>query len=260
VHRSFVPTFARFFRYPDGDSAAADAAAAATAASDKAAADKAAADKATADAAAADAAKAASDKAAADAAAAAKASQPPEKYDLKLPDTQLPDGSPLDPAIVERTAAIARELGLSNEAGQKLLDKVVAETVATMAARSAAVNAAWEPEKGAEWKKQNAAWQEAALKDPEVGGSPAKLAQSVEFAQRALKQFFPPETADFLKAYGGLGSNPAVLKGLAKIGRAMGEGGVVLGQTGVTNDGKSKEERRAEKLFPNTNKPAAASA
>lgn len=181
----------------------------------------------------------------------------PDKYDLKLPDTQLPDGSPLDPAIVERTAAIARELGLSNEAGQKLLDKVVAETVATVTARAAAVNAAWEPEKGAEWKKQNAAWKDAALKDPEVGGSPEKLAQSVEFAQRALKQFFPPETADFLKAYGGLGSNPSVLKGLAKIGRAMGEGGVVLGQTGATSDGMSKEERRAAKLFPNTNKPAA---
>lgn len=182
----------------------------------------------------------------------------PDKYDLKLPDTQLPDGSPLDPAIVERTAAIARELGLSNEAGQKLLDKVVAETVATMTARHAAVSAAWEPEKGAEWKKQNAAWQDAALKDPDIGGSPEKLKVSVEFAQRALKQFFPPETAEFLKAYGGLGSNPAVLKGLAKVGRAMGEGGVIIGQTGATNDGKSKEEIQAEKLFPNTNKPATA--
>jgi hypothetical protein len=43
----------------------------------------------------------------------------PDKYDLKLPDK-----STVDKAVVERTAAKARELGLSQEHAQKTLDFV----------------------------------------------------------------------------------------------------------------------------------------
>ncbi len=168
----------------------------------------------------------------------------PETYALKLPAD-----STLDPAIVERTAAIARELGLSNEAGQKALDFAAAE-------RSAAVQeyeAARAPG-GPAWKDNVARLEAEALADPEIGGSPEKLAASAEQGKQVLAKFFPPEIKDFLDTTG-LGSDPRVLRGLVKIAKGMGEGKLVLG--GTSDGDSNSEEAKLARMYPSMVKKSA---
>lgn len=143
----------------------------------------------------------------------------PEKYELVLPK----DATGIDPAIVERTAAIARVQGLSNEGGQKLLESVVAEIRVQDDARVSA----WQPG-GASWKARDTEWRQAALADPEIGGSPEKLATSVELANKVRTTLGGKDFDEFLLTTG-LGSHPAALKFLAKIGRAMSESTLKLG-------------------------------
>ena len=149
--------------------------------------------------------------------AALSVAAPPEKYDLKVPAT----GAFLDPAFVERTAAHARALGLSNEGGQRYLDSLVAEIVA------------FQPG-GAEWTRQNVANKAAALAHPDLGnGSEQKLAEVTTLAQQALTKWFPEIPDAFLKATG-LASKPELLIGLARLARAGSESPLILGgqQTG----------------------------
>ena len=156
--------------------------------------------------------------AAAPASSAAVAAGAPDAYDLKV----SADAKGIDAAIVERTAAIARAQGLGNEAAQSLLDSVVAEVTAQQAAQVEA----WKPG-GAEWVKRDAAWRADALADAAIGGTPEKLAQSVELAQKVMAKFGGDDVVAFLKETG-LGSHPAALKLLAGIGRAMSESSLVL--------------------------------
>lgn len=158
----------------------------------KAAADKAAPDKAAADKAAADNAgsgnetpeqKAAREKAEADKKAAAAGDVVPEKYDLKLPD-----GFEGDPAVVERTAADARELGLSNERAQKLLDRRIQEAADVEQSAIDRTLKAHAPG-GAVWEKQVEDWNKAALADPLIGGNkPEQLHASVALAKQVLSE------------------------------------------------------------------------
>lgn len=158
----------------------------------------------------------------------------PESYTLTLP----PDAK-VDAAIIERTAAIARAQGLGNEAAQSLLNGVLGEVQAQQAAQVEA----WKPG-GAEWKARDDAWRKETLADPEIGGSPEKLAKHVELAQQVLRKFGGEEQVKFLMDTG-LGSHPAALKLLAKIGAAMSESSLVVG--GGNNSSTPKSA--AEKLY-----------
>ena len=142
----------------------------------------------------------------------------PEKYDLKLPAD-----STLDASITERTAAIARELGLSNDKAQTLLD----ETVKDLTARDMASVEANKPG-GAAWTARTEQWAKDALANPTIGGSPDQLAVSVEKAKQAMGKYASPEVSTFLEETG-FGSHPAVIALFANIGKAMSEGALVLG-------------------------------
>lgn len=145
----------------------------------------------------------------------------PEKYDLKLHAD-----STVDASITERTAAIARELGLSNDKAQTLLD----ETVKDLTARELASAESMKPG-GTRWLEINETYKAAALADKDLGnGDPATFAAVTEKAQLALNRFFPHVTTAQLEE-SLLASNPAFLKGLAAIGKAMGEPTTVFGVT-----------------------------
>lgn len=234
------------------DKAAADAAAAQTP-EQKAAAEKAAADKKAADDAAAAAgqtpeqkaasAKAAADKKAADDAAAAKAAAAgggaPEKYDLKLPKE-----STVDKAVVERTAAKARELGLSQEHAQKMLDFQVQELAAIEDASIKATVEAHGPG-GAVWEKQVEDWNKAALADPDIGANkPEQLQASVALAKQVVAKFGDKESIEFLEK-NPIGSHPALLRLLYRIGKASSEGSLVVASA---QDGTKKEAK--DILYP----------
>lgn len=152
----------------------------------------------------------------------------PDKYELALPENAA-----IDTTALERTATTARELGLSNEAGQKMVNFLNTE----VAAREEAFLTSNKPG-GVEWTKRVSDWEGAALSDTDVGGSPEKLQESVAISQRVLAEFFPTEIKEFLQE-SGFGSHPALLRGLAKIGRAMLEDDVTAGPA---NSGKRRPE------------------
>lgn len=163
----------------------------------------------------------------------------PDKYDLKLPEQ-----TSLGTAVVERTAAIARELGLSQDNAQKTLEFVNTE----VAAQLAAVTEAHQPG-GAEWTKNVEGWEAAALADPDLGGSgkPEVLKANAALAQRVLASFFPPTVKEFLVETG-FGSNPDVLRGFVKIGRAMSEGSLVTAAPAAT--AAATPEEKAQRMYP----------
>jgi len=179
------------------------------------------------------------------AAAVAIAAKPPTPAPVVVPDTYTftpPAGVTLDPAFVERTAAAARTLGLSNEAGQKLLETTLTEA----AAREAAFVESWQPNTGAEWKKQEATWRAAALADPTIGGSQEKLNNAMELGQKVLTHFKATGITEFLGT-SGLGSKPEVIRFLAAVGKAMSESTLV--RPGSQEGGGVKS--LAERLYPN---------
>jgi hypothetical protein len=174
------------------------------------------------------AAKAEADKKAADA-----------KYELKLPE-----GSKLDAAFVERTAAIARELGLDKAGAEKLLAQRVQDADSLTKQREQLAEAI---KPGGEiWEKRDKDWRAEALKDPDLGaGDQAKLDVSIEKVQIALARFGDDGLRADLKE-SGYGSKPSVLRLLARIGRAMDEGAQIAGSKG----GGDRKKTDAEIMYP----------
>jgi hypothetical protein len=136
---------------------------------------------------------------------------------------KLPDGV-TDDALVQRIVADATARGLTPEAAQAMLDARLEERTALMTATKAeyeAIVEAWKPG-GTEWVKRDAEWRAANLANPEIGGSPEKLAQATEYAQQVIAKYGGDEMKQFLDETG-FGSHPAALQMLARIGRAMSE-------------------------------------
>jgi type IV secretory pathway VirB10-like protein len=164
---------------------------------------------------------------------------------------KLPDGSPLPADALERTAAIASELGLSPAHAQRILDSVHQETAAVR--QSVLDSLAFE---GSEWKKQNSAQQAAALADPDLGaGSPEKLAAAQAKAQRGMAALFGDQTAaiETLITRAGFASSPTLVKAFMRVADRMGEPGFIPG-----TPSKSAGKRDADVLYPDA--PAAPSA
>ncbi|WP_060418695.1 peptidase [Serratia marcescens] len=133
----------------------------------------------------------------------------PEKYEFSAPEGQELDANAL--AVFE---PIAKELGLSQEQAQKLVD----------------IYPQIQQQQAEAWSKQVADWGEQVKADKEIGGD--KFNASVGAAQRALDQFGNTELREYLNA-SGLGNHPALVRFCAKVGKAMAEDTfVVPGQGG----------------------------
>jgi len=236
--------------------------AAAKAAADKATADaatKAAADKATADAATKAAtdkatadAKALADKAAADTAAATAAAEKAraERTTAIKGVLKLPDKSTIDPAITERTAAIASELGLTPEHAQKMFGLLVQEAATHGEKAVAAAIDAHKPG-GKGWETQQAENKAAALADPMIGGGkPDQLAANLTLAKRVLARFGgTPDQVTALEQ-SGLATNPSALRLLVAVGKAMKEDQFVAAPP-KTGDSQAD---KLDRLYPSMKK------
>lgn len=128
----------------------------------------------------------------------ATAAEAEVKYEFKLPDGVEPDQKTLD-----EFTKVAKELKLSPENAQKLVDL-----------RSAAVVAA---------KEQHAAtvkgWADEVKADKDLGGD--KLPESLATAKKAI-DLGPPELKALLEE-SGLGNHPAVFKWAHAVGKALSE-------------------------------------
>lgn len=128
----------------------------------------------------------------------------PEEYEK----FSLPEGFDYDEAKAKEFGAVAKELGLSQEKAQKLVDLYIGNIQGGIEAQLAVVDA------------RNAEWERTARADKEFGGE--KFEENIAVAKRALERFGSPELGKYL-AETGLGNHPELIRLCWKAGRLLGE-------------------------------------
>lgn len=134
----------------------------------------------------------------------------PEKYEFTAAE-----GVDLDTEALKDFEPVARELNLTNEQAQKLVD-AYPKILAGVQQRQADA-----------WQAQTEEWAATVKADKEIGGD--KLTANLGVAQRALDTFGTPELKEYLNGTG-LGNHPELVKAFIKVGKAMSEDGMVTGK------------------------------
>lgn len=130
----------------------------------------------------------------------------PGKYEFTAPE-----GVELDAEAVAKFEPIAREMNLTNDQAQKLVElqtELVKQQVQ-------------------QWDQTVETWVSAIKTDPEIGGEGMK--QNITLAQRAISEFGTPELKAALDATR-MGSHPELVRVFARIGKAMAEDSFVQGR------------------------------
>ena len=146
------------------------------------------------------------------------ATQAPEKYEFKAPE-----GTEFDPGILSAFEGAAKEADLSQDAAQKVLDKMAPALAERQAAQIQAVHTQWT---------------EASKADKEFGDE--KLKENLGVAKKTLDEFDPIPAGEkttplrTLLDTTGLGNHPEVLRLLYRAGKAISEDKFVGGKPGST--------------------------
>lgn len=157
------------------------------------------------------------------------ADEVPESYDLKLPeDSQLSDDE------LAKISDTAKELKLTNEQAQKLVDM------------QADAESAFQEKAETKWKQLTESWVEEVKTDKDLGGD--NFEQTMKLADTAMTQFATPEFKEALNE-SGYGNHPELVRVFARIGKVMAEDNPIGGQA---NQGG--ERSTADVLYPNMKK------
>ena len=161
-----------------------------------------------------------------EAAAAAKAELDakgaPEKYE----EFKTPENTKLDPAVLETFSTKARELNLSQEKAQALLDWYAKEIVPNTVAQQQE-----------QWTNTLNGWKESAKTDKEFGGD--KFDANIALAQRALNTFATPELGKYV-VDSGLGNHPEFIRLMVRVGQSMSEDKFIKQSTPAASGEKSE--------------------
>ncbi len=126
----------------------------------------------------------------------------PEKYEA----WKLPEGVTLADGVNEAFTDMARKAGLNQKDAQAQLERLVA---------------AHQEQTQALLRKQVDGWGEQLVKDPEIGGDKLE-SETMPAVARALTAYDSDGSLREL-LLSGLGTHPALVRVLAKVGRAVGE-------------------------------------
>lgn len=148
----------------------------------------------------------------------------PEQYEFVIPE-----GSTMDAEGLEAFSEVAKELNLSQDAAQKVIDKMAP----AMAARQVEAIEAVKTE-----------WAEGSRADKEFGGD--KLNENLATAKKALDTFGTPELRTLLNE-SGLGNHPEVIRMMYRAGKAISEDRFVAPSSG----GPTGSKDFAKSLYPN---------
>lgn len=146
----------------------------------------------------------------------------PTKYDLTLAE-----GSHLDAQAMERTAEYARTQGLSNEQAQALLD------------RESDVVASYVDAQKAQMQAKSDGWLNELSRDPEFGGDNFK--RSAALAKRVVEKFGDQTLKQSLDTTK-MGNYPPLVRMLVKIGNAISDDQLVMGNETTFKGGRSVED------------------
>ena len=138
-----------------------------------------------------------------------KASGAPEEY----ADFTVPDGLPIDADGMAAFKDVARDLGLTQEQAQSLVDL-----------QSGRIQAAVE-EQAAAWAKRQEDWQADVRKDKEIGGS--EMPARIGVAKKAIAKFGSPELRKVLTETG-LGNHPELIRFAYRVGKSIADDSVIL--------------------------------
>ena len=123
----------------------------------------------------------------------------PESYE----EFKAPEGQQFDPEVLNNFKDVAKELNLSQEAAQKMLDKM------------APVVAQRQSQQMEAFRSQ---WAEQSTTDKEFGGE--KLSENLGVARKALDTFGSTELKSLLNE-SGLGNHPEFIRLLYRAGKAI---------------------------------------
>ena len=163
----------------------------------------------------------------------------PEKYEFKAPE-----GRELDTKAIEAATPIFKELGLSNDQAQKLVDFQAAREAEAAAAGAKA------------YEDMRADWRGKVVKDPVIGDGREGLKPEVKAnIARAIDSVGDAKTVDALKDalnLTGAGDHPAIVSAFNALGKLLSEGTAVKagGPSAVKAPG-SGPMTPARALFPN---------
>lgn len=141
---------------------------------------------------------------------------------------QLPDGAEADPELNESFSGLAKELGLSQKAAQKLVDYKAEVDQKTLQ----------------NWVNHKENLRTEAKKDPVIGG--VNYTPAVEAGKKSITHFMKADAPAFramLNHYG-VGAHPLMIRYMAAVGKAMGETATIDpgAGSGVTNKDRPLHE------------------
>lgn len=148
-------------------------------------------------------------------------------------DFVLPEGMELDSALLDQAIPVFKELGLTKEQSQKLIDLHASQIQNSIKSQAESFDQL----------KQD--WRSQTEKDNEIGGD--KLQETVATARIALEKLGTPELTKLLDDFG-IGNNPEMIRFMARVGSFMREDSP--GKTGTPVVGTKKD--RASVLYPNS--------
>jgi len=157
----------------------------------------------------------------------------PDKYEFKAPE-----GQALDAVQIEAYSPLFKELGLSQENAQKLIDKSFEVLPKLIEARDTAI--------AQEIAKEDAVKVKATREDPEFGGD--KFEASAKIANMALAKFGRPGLAKKLLD-AGLHSDPDMVHLLWNVGQKLGES-----IPPAPGDASAQKPALTSVLYPSMNK------
>lgn len=153
----------------------------------------------------------------------------PEKYEFTAPE-----GKEYDAEIIGSFSEIAKELNLTQEAAQKLLDSMAPKIAERQMGQLEAIRSEWA---------------QASQIDKEFGGD--KLNENLAVAKKALDQFGTPELRALLNE-SGLGNNPEVIRFMYRAGKAISEDAYVGSSIGAGVKSQPKDfNSKAATLYTN---------
>jgi hypothetical protein len=184
------------------------------------------------------------DRQAADAAPAGKEPAPPAAEEAKAPaeapkapeayEFKAPEGRVFDSEVMASYSQVAKELNLSQESAQRLLDAVGPK----MAERQMAMIEA-----------TRNGWADNSKSDREFGGE--KLSENLGVAKKALDAFGTTELRTLLNETG-LGNHPELIRFMFRAGKAISEDRMVSGSATQAKAGPRSFADLAEALYSNT--------
>jgi len=149
----------------------------------------------------------------------------PESYAFKQQE-----GVEIDDAVVSAYSEVAKELNLSQDNAQKMLDTMASSMAERQAEQIAAVHEAWASDTKA---------------DKELGGE--KLNENLAVAKKAMDAFGTPELTTLLNETG-IGNHPEIIRAFYRAGMKISEDTFVNGDSNPQSD-----KPMAERMYPGMN-------